>query len=151
MVFVCRIPWRRRAIITWNGLVVAWSNNNMELAPYTRACITATCSSVTISDFGEFSGTYEEGTLVVWDESYSMSSGAYTYSLYVYDNAWNLQIDGNNYPRYRVSSGSAILCASPICPLGIGAWSAWLGCALSFTRAFPRPRTCFCIKGRRTV
>lgn len=66
----------------------------------------ATCSSVTISDFGDFgdfSGIYEEESSVLYDEYYSMKGEVGSYSLYVFDDAWYLLPDDGGYPKFRVS------------------------------------------------
>lgn len=74
----------------------------MTLVPsYMRVPI-ATCSSVAISNFGDFSGTYEE-VATTYDAFYSMDGALDIYILYLYRGAWNLEPDEANYPKYRVS------------------------------------------------
>lgn len=64
---------------------------------------TATCTSVTITDFGDFSGTYDEVVDTFEDASFSMDAGLDTYTLYLDDGEWTLAPDEAYYPRYRVS------------------------------------------------
>lgn len=72
----------------------------------------ATCTSITISDLGLFSGTYREIESTYDDEThYYMAGGVDFYELYKYDGAWNLEPAVAQYPRYRVSRSSKKRCS----------------------------------------
>ncbi|CAM9799198.1 unnamed protein product [Ectocarpus fasciculatus] len=68
----------------------------------------STCTSITISDFGEFSGTYRElaGTSS-YDELFYMAAGAEYYYVYLSSGAWHIQPNVVDYPRYRTYDDAA--------------------------------------------
>ncbi|CBN76522.1 expressed unknown protein [Ectocarpus siliculosus] len=61
----------------------------------------STCTNVVLSDFGDFSGTYAEVADTSYDKQYSMATGVETYSIYLNNDAWNVQPLEAEYPRYR--------------------------------------------------
>lgn len=63
----------------------------------------ATCTSITISDLGLYSGTYRAIESVYDEAHYYMAGGVDFYELYKYDGEWNLESAVAQYPRYRVS------------------------------------------------
>ncbi|CAB1101672.1 unnamed protein product [Ectocarpus sp. CCAP 1310/34] len=71
-------------------------------------CLRSTCTSVTISNFGEFSGTYREiaGTSS-YDELYYMAAGSEYYYVYLSGGAWYIQPNVVDYPKYRTYDDAA--------------------------------------------
>lgn len=75
------------------------------MSAYYACARSATCTSVTITDFGDFSGTYDKVLDTFEDAYYSMDAGLDTYILYLDSGEWTLAPDEAYYPRYRVSWG----------------------------------------------
>ncbi|CAM9831552.1 unnamed protein product [Ectocarpus sp. 12 AP-2014] len=68
----------------------------------------STCTSITISNFGEFSGTYREiaGTSS-YDELFYMAAGSEYYYVYLSGGAWFIQPNVVDYPKYRTYDDAA--------------------------------------------
>lgn len=82
--------------------------NKATLPPPTkRLCVyvhAAACTSITISDFGIYTGTYTEIEATSYDELYYRAGGMDLYYVYLNDGAWYLYPTVAIYPQYRVSS-----------------------------------------------
>lgn len=76
--------------------------------PRQYSCLlAATCTSITMLDFGDFTGTYRKIAASSYDAYYYRAAGTDYYYMYLSDGLWTILGAVADYPRYRVSRDPA--------------------------------------------